>query len=150
MRKKYGKYVVFENPVYWGVDLSSEHEKYLTQKITGLPTILTHYPAAIKSFYMKANEDGQTCQACDVLVPGVGEVIGGSQREDNLERLTAKVLELGLQPEDMKWYLDLRRYGSIPHGGFGLGLERLLMLATGIENIRDMIPFPRFPGKCEY
>jgi len=150
MRKKYGKFKVFENPVYWGVDLSSEHEKYLTQFITKRPTILTHYPLAIKAFYMKANSDGKTCQACDVLVPGVGEVIGGSQREDNLEKLTARVKEIGIDPAEMSWYLDLRRFGSMPHGGFGLGLERLLMLATGIENIRDIIPFPRYPGACKY
>jgi len=150
MRKKFKKKLVFENPVYWGVDLNSEHEKFLTQHVTRVPTILTHSPAAIKSFYMKANEDGKTCQACDVLCPGVGEVIGGSQREDNLDRLMVRVREIGLDPKDMSWYLDLRKYGSIPHGGFGLGLERLLMLATGIENIRDTIPFPRYPGHAEF
>jgi len=149
-RKKFSGKTVFENAVYWGVDLSSEHEKFLTKCITKVPTILCDYPTAIKAFYMKANTDGKTCQACDVLVPGVGEVIGGSQREDDLTKLTQRVKDIGIDPKDMSWYLDLRRYGSIPHGGFGLGLERLLMLATGIDNIRDLIPYPRYPGKCAY
>jgi len=151
MKKKFKKVkAVFENVVFWGVDLSSEHEKYMTQFITKKPTILTDYPKAIKSFYMKANPCGKTVQACDLLVPGVGEVIGGSTREDDLEKLVERVKAIGIDPKEMDWYLDLRRYGSVPHGGFGLGLERLLMLATGIENIRDMIPFPRYPMKCEY
>jgi asparaginyl-tRNA synthetase len=150
MRKKFGKFpLVFENPVYWGVDLSSEHEKYLTD-LYGRPTILYNYPQAIKAFYMKANGDGKTVQACDVLVPGVGEVIGGSQREDDIEKLRAQIALIGIDEKDMSWYLDLRRFGSVPHGGFGLGLERLLMLATGIDNIRDIIPYPRYPGNCNY
>jgi len=136
--------------VFWGVDLSSEHEKYLTQFVTERPTILYNYPMAIKAFYMKLNEDQKTVQACDVLVPGVGEVIGGSQREDNIDLLVKQIKKIGISEEEMSWYLDLRRFGSVPHGGFGLGLERLLMLATGIDNIRDIIPFPRYPGNCNY
>jgi len=150
MRKRYSKFKVFENPVFWGVDLSSEHEKYLTQFVTERPTILYNYPMAIKAFYMKLNEDQKTVQACDVLVPGVGEVIGGSQREDNIDLLVKQIKKIGISEEEMSWYLDLRRFGSVPHGGFGLGLERLLMLATGIDNIRDIIPFPRYPGNCNY
>jgi asparaginyl-tRNA synthetase len=150
MRKRYSKFKVFEKPVFWGVDLSSEHEKYLTQFVTERPTILYNYPMAIKAFYMKLNEDKKTVQACDVLVPGVGEVIGGSQREDNIDLLVKQIKKIGISEEEMSWYLDLRKFGSVPHGGFGLGLERLLMLATGIDNIRDLIPFPRYPGNCKY
>ena len=141
---------LFEFKPYWGADLQSEHEKYLTEKIAGVPVIVTDYPKEIKAFYMKLNDDGKTVRAMDVLVPRLGEIIGGSQREDNLEKLTKRMNELGLNPKDYWWYLDLRRYGSVPHSGFGLGFERLIQYVSGIANIRDVIPFPRAVGQAEF
>ncbi|MDR0520632.1 MAG: asparagine--tRNA ligase [Planctomycetaceae bacterium] len=140
----------FEYKVDWGTDLQSEHERYLTEEHFKSPVILYNYPKDIKAFYMKLNEDGKTVRAMDVLVPKVGEIIGGSEREWNLDVLEKRMLELKLNPEDYRWYLDLRRYGSVPHSGFGLGLERALMFITGIGNIRDVLPFPRTPGSCEF
>lgn len=137
----------FEFPVQWGLDLQSEHERYLAEEYVGRPVILMNYPQAIKAFYMRANADGKTCAAMDVLAPGIGEIIGGSQREERLDVLDAKMQALGLQ-EGLWWYRDLRRYGTIPHAGFGLGFERLLTYITGMENIRDAIPFPRVPGSA--
>ena len=133
----------FEYPVYWGCDLKSEHERYLTDVIYKKPVFITNYPKEIKSFYMKQNPDGKTVAATDLLVPGIGELIGASQREDNFELLEQRIKELNMSEEDYKWYLDLRKYGSVPHSGFGIGFERLIMYATGMENIRDTIPFPR-------
>lgn len=139
----------FEEKVEWGMDLGSEHERYLTDKLYKKPVILTHYPKTIKSFYMKENkEDSRVVDCMDVLVPGIGELIGGSMREDNYDKLLNIVKEKGIQGLD--WYLDLRKYGSVPHGGFGLGFERLVQLATGMKNIRDVIPFPRYPKHCKY
>lgn len=138
----------FEFPVYWGVDLASEHERYLVEEHFKKPVILTDYPKEIKAFYMKLNEDGKTVRAMDVLFPKIGEIIGGSQREESLEKLEARVNELGLT--GMDWYLDTRRFGTVPHSGFGLGFERLVLFVTGMQNIRDVIPFPRYPNNCEY
>lgn len=140
----------FEYPVAWGSDLQAEHERYLTEKHVQGPVILYDYPAAIKSFYMRMNEDGKTVAAMDVLVPRVGEIVGGSQREERLDRLVARMKELGLSEQDYWWYLDLRRFGSVPHSGFGLGLERIIQFVTGMQNIRDVIPFPRYPGSAEF
>ncbi len=133
----------FEFPIEWGSDLQSEHEKYLTEHIYNGPVIVTDYPREIKAFYMKQNDDGSTVRAMDVLVPRLGEIIGGSQREENEERLTARIRELGLKEEAYWWYLELRRFGTVPHSGFGLGFERLVQYLTGMQNIRDVIPFPR-------
>lgn len=138
----------FEFPVYWGVDLASEHERYLVEEHFKRPVILTDYPKEIKAFYMKLNDDGKTVRAMDVLFPKIGEIIGGSQREESFDKLNARIKELGLT--GMDWYLDTRRYGSVPHSGFGLGFERLVLFVTGMQNIRDVIPFPRFPNNCEY
>ncbi|BDA47172.1 Asparagine-tRNA ligase, cytoplasmic 1 [Coccomyxa sp. Obi] len=140
----------FEFPVEWGIDLASEHERYLTEEVFKKPVIVYNYPKAIKAFYMRANDDGKTVAAMDVLVPKVGELIGGSQREDRLEVLEARLMEQGMPLEPYSGYLDLRRYGSVPHSGFGLGFERLILLATGMENIREVIPFPRWPGHADY
>ena len=140
----------FEFPVEWGKDLQSEHERYLTEKHFKKPVILHDYPRTIKPFYMRVNDDGRTVRAMDVLVPGVGEIIGGSQREERLDVLEGRMREQGLNPEDYWWYLDLRRYGTVPHAGFGLGVERTLMFLTGMANIRDVIPFPRTPGSAEF
>jgi len=140
----------FEYPVSWGSDLQSEHERYLVEDYFKRPVILYNYPAKIKAFYMRANEDGKTVAAMDVLVTGIGELIGGSQREERLDVLVKKMESFGLSPEQYWWYLDLRRYGAVPHAGFGLGFERLVRLSTGMENIRDVIPFPRFPGNAEF
>ena len=148
--KDKSKKLKFENEVFWGCDLASEHEKYLTDKVFEGPIIVYNYPADIKAFYMKMNDDGKTVQAMDVLVPRIGEVVGGSAREDNLEVLDARLDALNLDKETYWWYRDLRKYGSVPHAGFGLGFERLVMMATGIENIRDVIPFPRAPGQAEF
>jgi asparaginyl-tRNA synthetase len=137
----------FQYPVEWGIDLQSEHERWLTEKAFDAPVILTDYPKDIKAFYMKVNDDGRTVRAMDVLVPGIGEIIGGSQREDRIEVLESRMKEMGLHPADLDWYFDLRRYGSVPHAGFGLGFERLVQFVTGMANIRDVIPFPRTPGK---
>ena len=140
----------FEYPVEWGIDLQSEHERFLTEQHFKQPVILYNYPRTIKPFYMRCNEDGKTVRAMDVLVPGVGEIIGGSQREERLDMLIARMQECGLNPEDYWWYVDLRRYGTVPHAGFGLGLERTLLLLTGMANIRDVIPFPRTPKHAEF
>jgi asparaginyl-tRNA synthetase len=140
----------FEYPVEWGIDLQSEHERYLCEKHVKGPAIIMNYPKDIKAFYMRLNDDEKTCAAMDILAPGIGEIIGGSQREDRLDILTQRMLQTGLNPEDMDWYLDLRRYGSVPHGGFGLGFERLINYITGLENIRDAIPFPRTPKHAPY
>ena len=140
----------FEYPVSWGTDLQAEHERYLTEKHVNGPVILFDYPAAIKSFYMRLNEDGKTVRAMDVLVPKVGEIIGGSQREERLDVLQKRMAECGLSEQDYWWYLDLRRFGTEPHSGFGLGLERAVQFITGMANIRDVIPFPRYPGSAEF
>ena len=139
----------FDYKVFWGCDLQTEHERYLTEKIFQKPVFVTDYPKEIKAFYMKMNEDGKTVAAMDCLVPGIGEIIGGSQREDNLEKLEARMDELGLKKEDYGFYLDLRKYGSARHSGFGLGFERCVMYLTGVSNIRDVIPFPRTVNNCE-
>jgi asparaginyl-tRNA synthetase len=140
----------FEFPPEWGHDLQSEHERYLTEKKFKAPVILYDYPAAIKPFYMRVNDGGQTVRSMDVLVAGVGEIIGGSQREERLEVLEARMAEQGLNVADYWWYLDLRRFGTVPHSGFGLGLERMIQFVTGMTNIRDVIPFPRTPGNAEF
>lgn len=134
----------------WGADLQSEHERFLVEKHFKKPVILYNYPAAIKSFYMRQNEDGKTVAAMDVLFPGIGEIIGGSQREERYDRLAKRVEELKLPLKDLWWYMDLRKFGSAPHSGFGLGFERLILFVTGMTNIRDVIPFPRFPGNAEF
>jgi len=140
----------FDYPVSWGMDLQAEHERYLTEEKFRAPVILHDYPKSIKPFYMKCNDDDRTVRAMDVLVPKVGEIIGGSQREDRLDVLEARMRDQRLDPEQYWWYLDLRRFGSVPHSGFGLGLERLLQFVTGMTNIRDVIPFPRTPGNAEF
>jgi asparaginyl-tRNA synthetase len=140
----------FEFPVEWGIDLQSEHERYLTEKQFKKPVILTDYPRGIKAFYMKLNDDGKTVRAMDVLMPKIGEIIGGSQREDRLEVLEERMGDQGLSAEEYWWYLDLRRYGSVPHAGFGLGLERTVQFVTGMGNIRDVIPFPRTPKSADF
>jgi asparaginyl-tRNA synthetase len=140
----------FEFPVKWGIDLQTEHERYLTEQKFKRPTIVTDYPREIKAFYMRMNEDEKTVRAMDVLVPGVGEIIGGSQREERMEILEKRMVEFGLNPEEYWWYLDLRRYGTVPHAGFGLGLERCVQFVTGMGNIRDVIPFPRTPKYAEF
>ena len=141
----------FEFPVEWGCDLQSEHERYLTEEVyKNRPVIVRDYPKGVKAFYMRENEDGKTVAAMDVLVPKVGELMGGSQREERLDVLERRIEEVGLEKESYWWYLDLRRYGSVPHAGFGLGFERLVQYVTGVENIRDVIPFPRYPGSAEF
>ena len=140
----------FEYPVYWGVDLQSEHERYLVERHFRKPVILTGYPKDIKAFYMKQNEDGKTVRAMDVLCPKIGEIIGGSEREADLDKLEARIDELGMRRRTLEWYIDTRRFGSCPHSGFGLGFERLLLFVTGMANIRDVIPFPRTPKNAEY
>jgi asparaginyl-tRNA synthetase len=140
----------FEFPVRWGVDLQSEHERYLTETLVGRPVVVMNYPKQIKAFYMRVNDDGRTVAAMDVLAPGIGEIIGGSQREERLDVLDARLDELGLPREQYSWYRDLRRYGTVPHAGFGLGFERTIVYATGMANIRDVIPFPRTPGNAEF
>ena len=140
----------FKYPVSWGVDLQTEHERYLTEEIYKKPVFLIDYPKDIKAFYMRLNDDGKTVAAMDLLVPGVGEIIGGSQREERIDVLTARMKELGLKEEDYWWYLNLRRYGGTKHAGFGLGFERIIMYITGVANIRDVIPYPRTVGNAEY
>ena len=140
----------FEYPVSWGVDLQSEHERFLVEQHFGKPVILTGYPKDIKAFYMKQNEDGRTVRAMDVLFPKIGEIIGGSEREASFEKLDARIDELGMSRRTLEWYLDTRRFGSCPHSGFGLGFERLLLFVTGMQNIRDVIPFPRTPKNAEF
>lgn len=142
--------VQFEYPVYWGVDLQSEHERYLVEKHFGKPVILTGYPKDIKAFYMKQNADGKTVRAMDVLFPKIGEIIGGSEREASLQKLEERIDELQMSRKNLEWYIDTRRFGSCPHSGFGLGFERLLLFVTGMQNIRDVIPFPRTPKNAEY
>ncbi len=138
----------FEYPVEWGIDLHSEHERYLTEEVHKCPVIVTDYPAAIKPFYMRVSDDGKTVAAMDILVPGIGEIVGGSQREERLEVLEKRMQEAGVDSTEYDWYLDLRRYGTVPHAGFGLGFERLVQFATGMSNIREVIPFPRTPGSA--
>ena len=140
----------FEFPVYWGADLQSEHERYLVEEHFRKPVILTDYPKEIKAFYMKQNPDGKTVRAMDVLFPNIGEIIGGSQREEDYDKLIARINELGIPMKDMWWYLDTRRFGTVPHSGFGLGFERLVLFVTGMTNIRDVIPFPRTPNNAEF
>jgi asparaginyl-tRNA synthetase len=140
----------FEFPVSWGIDLQSEHERFLTEKKFQCPVILYDYPRTLKPFYMRVNDDGKTVRAMDVLVPGVGEIIGGSQREERADVLEQRMREQKLNPESYWWYLDLRRYGTVPHSGFGLGLERTLLFLSGMANIRDVVPFPRTPGNAEF
>lgn len=140
----------FEFPVHWGMDLQSEHERYLCEKIFNKPIVMTDYPKEIKPFYMKVNEDGKTVRAMDVLVPKIGEIIGGSQREDNYDTLLQRIIETDLNPDDYWWYLELRKFGTAPHAGFGLGFERLIQFVTGMSNIRDVIPFPRTPGNVSF
>jgi asparaginyl-tRNA synthetase len=137
----------FEYPVKWGLDLQSEHERWLTEKLVKKPLFVINYPRAIKPFYMKVNDEGNTVAAMDLLVPGVGEIIGGSEREYRLDMLTDRMKETGITPEEYSWYIDTRRYGTVPHAGFGLGFERTVQFVTGMQNIRDVIPFPRYPGK---
>jgi asparaginyl-tRNA synthetase len=145
-KKKKFQYLVDQ----WGVDLQSEHERYLVEKHFKKPVILYNYPKGIKAFYMRQNEDGKTVAAMDVLFPGIGEIIGGSQREERYDNLVQRVKELGLPEKELWWYLELRKFGSAPHSGFGLGFERLIQFVTGMTNIRDVIPFPRFPGNAEF
>ena len=140
----------FEFPVYWGCDLASEHERYLVEEHFKKPVIMTDYPKDIKAFYMKLNEDGKTVQGTDVLFPQIGEIIGGSVREENYDKLMGRIEEMNIPMKDMWWYLDTRRFGTVPHAGFGLGFERLLLFVTGMTNIRDVIPFPRTPNNCEF
>ena len=140
----------FEFPVYWGADLSSEHERFLVEEHFKRPVILTNYPKEIKAFYMKQNEDGKTVRAMDVLFPQIGEIIGGSEREESYDKLLSRITELDIPMKDMWWYLDTRRFGTVPHSGFGLGFERLVLFVTGMTNIRDVIPFPRTPGTAEF
>ena len=140
----------FEFPVQWGHDLQSEHERYLTEQHAKKPVIVMNYPKEIKAFYMRQNDDGKTVAAMDVLAPGIGEIVGGSQREERLESLDARMVELGIDKENLGWYRDLRRYGTVPHAGFGLGFERTVSYATGLANVRDVIPFPRTPGNAKY
>ncbi|WP_334028229.1 asparagine--tRNA ligase [Alteromonas sp. P256] len=140
----------FEFPVEWGIDLSSEHERYLAEEHVGAPIIMQNYPKDIKAFYMRINDDGKTVAAMDVLAPGIGEIIGGSQREERLDVFDARLEEMELSKEDYAWYRDLRRYGTVPHSGFGLGFERLVAYVTGMQNVRDVIPFPRTPGNASF
>ncbi len=140
----------FEYPVYWGCDLQTEHERYLTEKHFGRPVFVTDYPKEIKAFYMRMNDDGKTVAAADLLVPGIGELCGGSQREERYDVLKARIEELGMNPEDYWWYLELRKYGTAPHAGFGMGFERMVMYLTGISNIRDVLPFPRTTQNAEF
>ena len=140
----------FEFPVKWGVDMQSEHERFLTEKVVGAPVAVINYPNEIKAFYMRLNDDGKTVAAMDVLAPGIGEIIGGSQREERLDVLDRRIEEFGLHAPDYWWYRDLRKYGTVPHAGFGLGFERAVMYATGVDNIRDVIPFPRAPKQAEF
>jgi asparaginyl-tRNA synthetase len=145
-----GSGVAFEFKPEWGLDLQTEHERYLTEKHFKAPVIVKNYPVEIKAFYMRLNDDEKTVAAMDVLAPGIGEIIGGSQREERFDVLDRRMTELGLDKETYHWYLDLRRYGSVPHAGFGLGFERLVSYITGMSNIRDVIPYPRVPGRADF
>lgn len=140
----------FQYPVTWGTDIQTEHERYLSEVVFKRPVFVTDYPKEIKAFYMKLNDDGKTVAATDLLVPGIGEIIGGSQREDDFDKLKNRLKELNLREDDYWWYLDLRRYGSCKHAGFGLGFERMMMYLTGMQNIRDVLSFPRTPKNCEF
>jgi asparaginyl-tRNA synthetase len=140
----------FEYPVEWGIDLQTEHERYITEKIFNKPVFVSDYPKEIKAFYMRLNDDSKTVAASDLLVPGVGEIIGGSQREERLDILEKRIEDLGMRKEDYWWYLELRKYGGTKHAGFGLGFERMIMYLTGMANIRDVIPFPRTTGSAEF
>ncbi len=140
----------FDYPVEWGSDLQTEHERYLTEKVFQSPVFVIDYPKDIKAFYMRQNDDGKTVAAMDLLVPGVGELIGGSQREERADVLEQRMEELGMDKEDLWWYMELRKYGGVKHAGFGLGFERLVMYVTGVSNIRDVIPFPRTVKSCEF
>ena len=140
----------FDYPVEWGIDLQTEHERYLTEKVFKKPLFVTDYPKDIKAFYMRLNDDNKTVAACDLLVPGVGEIIGGSQREERLDLLERRMDELGLKKEDYWWYLELRKYGGVKHAGYGLGFERIIMYLTGISNIRDVLPIPRTPKSASF
>ncbi|MBQ4067478.1 MAG: asparagine--tRNA ligase, partial [Clostridia bacterium] len=140
----------YKYPVSWGCDLQTEHERYLTEKVFNAPVFVTDYPKEIKAFYMRLNDDGKTVAAMDLLVPGVGEIIGGSQREERLDVLLERMAELGLEEKDYWWYVNLRRYGSTKHAGYGLGFERIIMYLTGVSNIRDVIPYPRTTGSAEF
>ena len=140
----------FEYPIFWGSDLQTEHERYLTEKHFGKPVFVTDWPKDIKAFYMRMNEDGKTVAAADLLVPAVGELCGGSQREERYDVLKARIEELGMNSEDYWWYLELRKYGTTPHAGFGMGFERMIMYLTGIANIRDVLPFPRTTGNADF
>ena len=140
----------FEYEVEWGIDLQTEHERYLAEKHFKKPVFVTDYPKDIKAFYMRVNDDNKTVAACDLLVPGVGEIIGGSQREERIDVLTSRMEAMGLDVEDYGWYLDLRKYGGVKHAGYGLGFERMVMYLTGVSNIRDVIPFPRTPKSAEF
>ena len=139
----------FDFKVSWGMDLQTEHERYLTEEVFKRPVFVTDYPKEIKAFYMKQNDDGKTVAAMDCLVPGIGEIIGGSQREEDYDKLLNRMNELGLKPEEYQFYLDLRKYGTTRHAGFGLGFERCVMYLTGMGNIRDVLPFPRTVGNCQ-
>ena len=140
----------FQFPVEWGIDLQTEHERYLTEEVFKKPIFVIDYPKEIKAFYMRLNDDGKTVAACDLLVPGVGEIIGGSQREERLDILEARMDEIGMNRELYDWYVDLRRYGGVQHAGYGLGFERMIMYLTGMSNIRDVVPFPRTPKNAEF
>ena len=146
--KKSGK--EFQYPVEWGIDLQTEHERYLTEEIFKKPIFVTDYPKDIKAFYMRVNDDNKTVAACDCLVPGVGEIIGGSQREERLDVLEGRMDELALNKDDYWWYLNLRKFGGVTHSGFGLGFERMIMYLTGVQNIRDVLPFPRTPKSADF
>jgi len=146
--KKSGK--KFEFPVEWGIDLQTEHERYLVEEHVGRPVVVVNYPEKIKAFYMRLNDDGRTVAAMDVLAPGIGEIIGGSQREERLDVLEARMKEMHVPAEELWWYLDTRRFGTVPHAGFGMGLERFVLFVTGMGNIRDVIPFPRTPKSAEF
>jgi len=140
----------FEFPVDWGTDLQSEHERYLVEKHYKRPVILFDYPKSIKAFYMKQNDDGQTVRAMDVLFPGIGEIVGGSQREEQYDKLLTRIKEMHIEEKELWWYLETRKFGTVPHSGFGLGFERLILFITGMGNIRDVIPFPRTPKNAEF
>jgi asparaginyl-tRNA synthetase len=140
----------FKYPVEWGIDLQSEHERYLVEKHFKKPVIVTDYPKEIKSFYMRLNDDGKTVAAMDILAPGIGEIVGGSQREERLDKLMERMDEMNIPQDEMYWYLDSRRFGTAPHAGFGLGFERMVLFVTGMGNIRDVIPFPRTPGNVAF
>ena len=140
----------FEYPVRWGSDLQSEHERYLTEDLLGRPAFVIDYPKEIKAFYMKMNDDNKTVRALDVLFPGIGEIIGGSQREEDYDKLLARIEEMNIPKKDLWWYLETRQFGTAPHAGFGLGFERLMLFLTGMSNIRDVIPFPRTPKNAEF